>query len=167
LELLFIIIFIVVIAFGFVLIFGAPYLPSLTKQINIAFDMVNLQPGSKIIELGCGDGKVLIAAAKKGFCAIGYELNPILFMVAWLRTIKYHRQVKVVWGNFWYKSWPEADAIYVFLLPRFMNKLERAIETKCTNSIKVVSFAFNFNNRQPTLEKEGVFLYEFTNKKVV
>jgi len=155
------IIFLVVLAFGFVLMFGAPYLPSLSRQVDVALDIVDLKPGDRIIELGCGDGKVLIAAAKRGFCSVGYELNPILFMIAWLRTINYRSQTKVIFGNFWHKPWPEADAIYIFLLPRLMDKLETTIKQKVTSNIKVVSFAFTFNQMKPKIEKDGVFLYEF------
>lgn len=75
------IIFGVIIIFGFVILFGAPYLPTLKPQIKIALDMLDLQPGQTLIEIGSGDGRVLKAAAERGWNAVGYELNPVLVEV--------------------------------------------------------------------------------------
>ena len=80
---------VIAVCFAFVLINGAPYLPTLRKQIDAAFDLAELMPNDMVIELGCGDGRVLIAAAKLGYKAVGYELNPILFIICWLRTWHY------------------------------------------------------------------------------
>src|SRR5579859_4724806 len=109
--------------FGGVLLVGAPYLPTLSPQVKVALDLANLEAGQTLLELGCGDGKVLIAAAKRGIKSVGYELNPIIAAVAWIRTRRYRKLVTVIWGDFWSRPWPEADAIFVFLLPRLMNKL--------------------------------------------
>lgn len=155
---------VIVWCFGFVLISGAPYLPTLKKQIDAALDLANLKPGDTIIELGCGDGRVLLAAAKQGLIAVGYELNPILFMIAWLRSLPYRKKVKVIWGNFWKKKWPKAQAIYVFLLPRLMDKLDDKIVSEQVVGLKVISFAFKFNGHNPIAQKDGVFLYSFKSK---
>jgi hypothetical protein len=66
---------VVLVCFGLVLIVGAPYLPTLTPQVEAALDMLDLKPGQTMLELGCGDGKVLIAAAKRGWHCVGYELK--------------------------------------------------------------------------------------------
>ena len=108
------ILFLIAVCFGLVLFSGAPYLPTLKKQIKVALKLAKLNKEDTIIELGCGDGRVLIAAASQGLNAVGYELNPVMFALAWFRTRPYRRQVKVVFGNFWHKQWPEAEAIYVF-----------------------------------------------------
>jgi phospholipid N-methyltransferase len=55
---------VIVSCFGFVLLRGAPYLPTLSKQVGTALNMIDLERGDTILELGCGDGKVLIAAAE-------------------------------------------------------------------------------------------------------
>jgi hypothetical protein len=147
------------ISFSFVLINGAPYLPTLSKQIDAAIKLSGLKPGERIIELGCGDGRVLLAAAKAGLCGIGYELNPLLYVVAKLRLWPYRQQIQVKWGDFWRQQWPRADAIYVFLLPRLMAKLEQNILSRPNAPNKVISFAFKFPGRKADKEKAGVFLY--------
>lgn len=148
-------------SFSFVLLFGAPYVPTLRPQVQTALELVNLKPGQTLLELGCGDGKVLIAAAQTGLTAVGYELNPFLALVAWLRTRRFKGRVRVVCGNFWTKQWPPAEGIFTFLHPRFMKKLDTKIVQSNMQSVKLVSFAFEIPNRQPTQRKNGVLLYEY------
>lgn len=138
---------------------GAPYLPTLTPQVIAALALADLQPSQTLLELGCGDGKVLIAAARQGYRAVGYELNPLLALIAWARTRRYRRQVRVVCANFWLETWPEADAIFTFLLPKYMGKLDATISRKLQKPVKLVSFAFAIPNRPLDGEKSGVFLY--------
>jgi hypothetical protein len=149
------------ICFGGVLLFGAPYLPTLTPQVHAALELANLKPGETLLELGCGDGKILIAAAQVGVHAIGYELNPILALIAWLRTRRFRREVTVVWGNFWTKKWPPSEAIFTFLLDRYMVKLDSRISESTSKPVKLVSFAFQIPNKKPSKQHNGVFLYEY------
>src|SRR4051812_6247397 len=126
-QIAFLITAVIVLLFGFVVVFGAPYLPTLKKQTSEALNLLNLKEGQTLLELGCGDGRVLKAAARRGLCGVGYELNPLLVVIAWLNTIKYRKQVKIIWGNYWNRSWPEAQGIFVFLLAKYMEKLDKKI----------------------------------------
>jgi SAM-dependent methyltransferase len=155
---LFIIIFLLVITFGGVLLRGAPYVPTLDAQGRAALELLDLKPGQTLLELGSGDGKVLVLAAQAGLYAIGIELNPFLAAISWLRTRRYRRQVRVIWGDFWRKTWPECDGVYVFLLDRFMPKLD----TKMQEVKKpLASFAFRIPGRKVAIEKSGIFLYRY------
>ena len=150
-----------VISFGGVLLFGAPYLPTLSPQVTIALDLAALRPGERLIELGCGDGKVLVAAAQRGLQVTGYELNPLLAAVCWLRTRRYHSQVTVKCGNFWRSSWPPAEAIFTFLLPRYMDKLNKKIIQYNHKPVKLVSFAFVIPSKSTLISQSGVHVYEY------
>lgn len=156
-----IVVFAVAAAFGFVLLFGAPYLPTLRPQVVAALDLIDLKPGEHLLELGCGDGKVLIAAAERGIRVTGYELNPLLAFIAWARTRSYGKQVKVVYGNFWTRKLPTAQGIFVFLLPKYMEKLDKKIIQDFSAPVKLVSFAFKIQNRQTAKEDKGLFLYTY------
>jgi SAM-dependent methyltransferase len=145
--------------FSFVLLFGAPYLPTLSPQVEVALDLLDLAEGQTMLELGCGDGKVLIAAAKRGWLAVGYELNPLLALIAWLRTRRYRGQVRVVCGNFWRVSWPPADGIYGFILTKFMARLDKKVIQLKHKPVKVASFAFGIPGKQPIAMRQGIFLY--------
>lgn len=154
-----------VLLFGFVVLFGAPYLPTLSKQQEAALDLLDLQPGQLLLELGSGDGRMLVAAARRGIRVVGYELNPLLAAWSWLVTRRYRRLVAIKCANFWRVSMPAADGIYVFLLDRYMGKLHNKIVQEISNPVNVVSFAFQFPESKHITEKSGLYLYVFDNKK--
>ncbi len=158
---LLLIITLVLLCFGFVLIFGAPYLPTLDEQVRVSLDLLDLKPGETMLELGCGDGRVLLAAAARGWKVVGYELNPLLALISWLRTRKYGSKVEVHLGDFWRAQWPPAEGIFGFILPKYMKKLDKKVMQECSKPVKVVSFAFAIKGRRPTTEQSGVFLYEY------
>ena len=81
-EILVLVSMVLVLMFGFVIFFGAPYLPTLKKQQEEALDLLDLQPGQLLLELGSGNGRLLRMAADRGISVIGYEINPILFLIS-------------------------------------------------------------------------------------
>jgi hypothetical protein len=148
-----------ILCFGGVLFFGAPYLPTLKKQTLTALELVDLKPGQMLLELGSGDGTVLVAAAKAGLNVVGIELNPLLVVVSWLRTRRYRKQVRIIWGDFWQVQWPgDADSVFAFLLDRFMPRLDKRMQMF---KKPLASFAFQVPGRQPSAEKNGVYLYDY------
>ena len=145
--------------FVFVLLFGAPFLPTLRPQVEAALDLLDLAPGQTMLELGCGDGRVLIAAAKRGIKSVGYELNPILAVLAWARTRRYGNSVHVIWGDYWHSPWPDAQGIFAFILPRYMGKLHKKVMQYPHKPVKVASFAFEINEMPAMRKNSGIFLY--------
>jgi hypothetical protein len=160
---IFIIVILFILAcFAVVLLFGAPYLPTLKHQQAEALKMLDLKRGETLLELGCGDGRMLVTAAKQGINGVGYELNPIIYLIAKIVTFKHRRLVRVEYGNFWHKKWPPADGIYVFLHTRFMNKLDnKVIQQYNGKKIKLVSYAFPIVTKRAVAEKNALFLYEY------
>jgi len=153
---------ILIAAFGFVVAFGAPYLPTLKRQRQTALDMLDLKPGQTLFDLGCGDGCMLKAAAERGLKVVGFEINPILALVAWLRTRRCRGRVKVVWGNFWKAQIQEADGVFVFLIDHYMARLDGLLKTQFSaKPVKVASFAFPIPNRQPADKRGAIFLYRY------
>lgn len=150
-----------VLLFGMVVSRGAPYVPTLRLQTETALDMLDLKAGQTLIELGSGDGRVLLAAAKKGINVVRYELNPVLVFISWFVTWRYRRNVRIIWGDFWQAEWPNADAIYTFLLEKYMKKLDKKIVQEYGRNVKLVSFAFKIPNRKVISEKSGLFLYNY------
>lgn len=149
-------------AFTYVIMFGAPFLPTMTPQVRNALDMIDLKPEQTLLELGSGDGRIMIAAAERGIRVIGYEINPILFAYSWLRTRKYGRLVTVRFANFWQGKLPLTDGIFVFLLQPYMEKLDTKIAQECRKPVKLVSFAFRIPGREPAQQSNGMFLYTYT-----
>src|SRR5689334_15325475 len=131
-----------ILAYSAVLLFGAPYFPSLSPHVKAGLDLLELKPGQKVYDLGCGDGRFLKAAAKQGINAVGYELNPFVFGYAWLTTRRYRKLVKVRYGNFWRADLSDADAVYVFLLTKYMKKFDKLIQKSAPKGVKVASHTF-------------------------
>lgn len=150
------------VAFTFVIAFGAPFLPTLKDRVPEALDLIDLEDGQTLIELGSGDGRVLIEAAKRGVNGVGYELNPLLVLYSRIKALKYRKKVKIIWGNYWQKQWPKADGIFVFLLQPYMQKLDTKLVQTYPKGIKLVSFAFTIENRKPQREINGMYLYDYT-----
>jgi SAM-dependent methyltransferase len=154
---------VVVLSFGLVVFVGPPYLPTLNPQVKAALDMLDLKKGQTMLELGCGDGRVLLAAAERGWRVVGIELNPLLVLVCMVRTWRYRKLVKVRWGNYWDTTlWGQADGIFGFVLPKYMTKLDNMIETwRGDRSVQLSSFAFSIPDKKVARESSGVFLYEY------
>jgi hypothetical protein len=155
----------VVILFGFVILFGAPYLPTLKSQQTEALKLLALQPGQTLLELGSGDGRMLKAAAKLGVKSIGYELNPLLVLYSKLVCYRYRQLVTIRWGNFWQIKLPACNGIYVFLLDRYMGKLHNKITQEKLSNVKLVSYAFRVPGKKALTETNALFLYEYPAKK--
>lgn len=154
----------VVLLFGFVVAFGAPYLPTLQAPTQTALDLLELQPGQLLLELGCGDGRVAKAAAQRGIRVRGYELNPLLFVVALLNTRKFRHLVTIRWGNYWTADWPPADAVFVFLLDRYMPKLDKKLtqqKAKHNAPFKLLSYTFKVPGKRPVRQRQGLYLYHY------
>jgi 16S rRNA A1518/A1519 N6-dimethyltransferase RsmA/KsgA/DIM1 with predicted DNA glycosylase/AP lyase activity len=147
--------------FAGVLLVGAPYLPTLSPQVDAAIKLSGLKSADTLLELGCGDGKVVLAAARQGITVVGYELNPLLAALAWLRTRRYRHNVTIIWGDFWRKPWPEAEGIFVFLLPKYMKRLDTNVMQYKHKPVKLVSFAFKIPDKAVSAEQKGLFVYDY------
>lgn len=154
--------FILLLSFGLVVLIGAPYVPTLRKQQEEALDLMKLKKGQTVLDLGCGDGRFLLAAAKRDINAVGIEVNPFLVIVAYFVTFKYRKLVTVKWGNMWRGDWPATDGIYVFLHTRFMSRLHNKItQSYKGKKVIVVSYAFEITDVKPVKSKDGLFMYKY------
>lgn len=160
-ELFFLIVVSLIIVFGLAILFGAPYLPVLKMQMITSLDLLELKPGQKIVDLGSGDGRFLLMAAKKGLIATGYEINPILVLISKLRTRKYRSQVTVLWKNYWKEDWSETDAFFVFLISKYMKKLNNKIIQYNHKPVKLASVGYKIPGVTSDKHKNGVFLYKY------
>ncbi len=154
-----IIFFLVVVCFSFVLIYGAPYLPTHKPQVEKSLDLLCLEKGQTMYELGCGDGRVLKAAAKRGYKAVGYEMNPLIYVIAVINTWKYRKLVSVKFGNFWRADLRNADGVYVFLLDKFMARLDKKLSNELKPGVRLVSYTFKIPDKRLYKSDCGMFVY--------
>ena len=150
-----------VIAVGLGALFGPPYVPTLRLNMVSALDLLALQKGQTLLDLGSGDGRILLAAAERGWNAVGIEVSPILVIVSRVRTWKYRKQVRIIWGNYFFTKWPPADAIFSFMIQYQMKRLDERIEQWHTKPIRFASFAFQIPDKTPIAHSGAIYLYEY------
>ncbi len=148
------------VSFGVIVFIGAPYVPSRKHDTESLFDELQLRKGSIVIDLGSGDGKVLAAAAKKGYKAIGYELNPFLWIVSSIRLRKYPN-AKVLLGNFWSADISKAGLVFIFSAEPFMQRLYDKFKTQLKSGAYVASYGFSFDGVKIYKKIEPINVYKF------
>lgn len=150
-------------AFLLVVLRGAPYVPTHRPAVERALDMLDLPKGSVIVDLGSGDGVVLKAAAQRGYRAIGYEINPFLCVVSYVRCWKYRDLVSVRWRDFWLTPLPDdVDAVFVFLAGPYLRKLHKKLHAERRRPLSVVSYGFLIPGAgKPVKSANALHLYRY------
>ena len=146
--------------FGVGAIFGAPFLPVRRVDMEAALDLADLKPGERFIDLGSGDGRLLVAAAKRGATAIGYEINPLLYVWSKIVTWKHRKRVSIRLQSYWNTQLPEADVIYTFLLDRYMDRLHHKLIKQVARPTRVVCYVFELP-QTPVKQTRNTFLYHY------
>lgn len=153
-----------IVSFGFVVFFGAPYVPTLKKQVADIMKIRPLRDGDVFVDIGSGDGVVLRAAADSGARAIGYELSPWLWLISKLMCRSY-KSITIHLGNFWRQGLPaDTTVVYTFLSSRHMKKLEQKLQNHVNThgtTISFVSYGFKIRGRKIHKTEGPMFLYIF------
>ncbi len=155
---------ILVIAWLGIVAFGPPYVPTLSKDLDIVIKKLKISAKDCVVDLGCGDGKILLACAKIGARVEGVELNPFLVWVSRYHTRLFKQKVQVILGDMWRYQLPEDTShVFVFFAEKFMPKLKEYIahQKKLGRNFRLVSYGFTLPGQVPS-EKIGAFnIYDF------
>jgi 16S rRNA A1518/A1519 N6-dimethyltransferase RsmA/KsgA/DIM1 with predicted DNA glycosylase/AP lyase activity len=160
---LYIVVSIIILFFGIGAWRGAPYLPILDKQGESLLDFSEIKKGQRLIDLGSGDGKLLKLAAKRGVSSVGYEINPLLYVVSKIYTYKYRHLITIHLADFWFVDLPETDLIAVFLIDRYMERLDNKLSKQLTSPTKLVSYVYSIPNKIPDKTNKNSYLYNYKN----
>jgi len=111
---------------------GAMFVPTPGVMIRRLADAVDFSGFKNIRELGTGDGRFLAAIEKRyGVRVIGYEINPIAYLMTRLRIRLLRLKSRVFFRDFWREDFSDVDCIYCYLfvdiMPRLGEKLEREL----------------------------------------
>lgn len=140
---------------------GAFYVPTKRKYVPRIITMLDPKPGEKVVDLGSGDGRLLIALAEAGAEAHGYEHNPLL--VARSRALCRKRGLEkkafVHMENFWNADLSSFDGAIIYGIPYIMARLEKKLRAELHPGARVVSNAFKFPSWKPAAKDRGVYLY--------
>jgi len=155
----------IVLAFGLVVLRGAPYVPSHAREVKQAFsELYPLGTKDMVIDVGSGDGIVLRLAAQRGARAIGYEINPFLVIISRLFSWG-SALVTVELADFWFKQLPaETTLVYAFTVSRDVDKLADKLQKEANRLGKPLMFIIygaDLKHRKPLKKHRGHHLYEF------
>jgi precorrin-6B methylase 2 len=141
---------------------GAIFFTSSDRNVDVMLDMALLHPGDHIVDLGSGDGRIVIACARRGIRAEGYEINPILIVLSRraIRKAGVQKLAVVRWKSFWRADLTPFDAIFVYGTSRIMNDLRKKLERELRSGTKVLSNVFSFHGWTPIAKRDGVYLYK-------
>ena len=145
-------------------IIGAPYVPSEQKDLEAAFTkLYKVSKKDYVVDLGAGDGVVLMAATAHGARALGVEINPILTI--WTRfKLRKMKKAKIRCGNMYSFELPkETTIVYAyannFTIPR-LHKHVQAEAKRLDKTIYLISNAFDFKDIKAKKHIAPYYLYE-------
>lgn len=141
---------------------GAIFVPMRREVIGRVVKMLEINAGDRAVDLGSGDGRVVIALALAGAEAHGYEHNPVL---VWWSRLQIRRaglsgRAFIHQANFWSIDFSQYTIFTVFGISYIMEKLEEKLEREAVHSSRIVSYLFPLPNKKESVREKGVYLYK-------
>lgn len=140
----------------------APYVPSKKEKAALMLNLAAVQANEIVMDLGSGNGILLIESARRGAQAVGIEINP--FLVWWSRLRAFRAGLKdktrVICGDFNKHSLREADVVFLYLRQKTNETLRPKLEKELKPGARVVSNTFTLPGWTPHKEENQVFLYQ-------
>lgn len=142
---------------------GAIYYPTPHSTVKKMLDLAKISPTDTVLDLGSGDGRLLIAAARRGATAIGYEIDPNLVRLSrqTIKKAKLQHLASVKQQSFWRADVSSATVITLYLFPQFMNRLQKILEKKLDHPLTLVSHDYQFPHKQYIKKTKNLYLYRF------
>ena len=133
------------------------WMPTGGELVTLMLKTAKVGPNDLVYDLGAGDGKIAIAAAKEfGARAIGIEFNPDMAAFAQRNANRagVGDRVKIINGDIFVEDFSKATVVTLYLLPDLNLKL-RPIILKMKPGTRVVSHAFTMGDWEPDQEIEA------------
>ncbi|RJQ27452.1 hypothetical protein C4577_01325 [Candidatus Parcubacteria bacterium] len=146
----------------------SPWSPWWRTNKNIAraaCRLAKIKEGDTVYELGCGDASFLLTANKEYKAkTVGIEIDPVRFFIAKLRfALNKCNQSKLLKKDFFEVSLSDADVVFVYLVPKALEKLIPKFKKELKPKAKIVSLRYKIN--LPLLEedkKSKLYLYKIS-----
>jgi SAM-dependent methyltransferase len=126
------------------------WVPTRQAVVEKMLDMANVTASDLVIDLGSGDGRTVISAAKRGAKAIGIEYNPEMVELSKRNAAREDvaDRVKFIRGDIFKTDFSQATVITLFLLPELNVRLRPKI-LRMKPGVRVVSNSFDMGDWQP------------------
>jgi hypothetical protein len=128
-----------------------PFIPTFGRDLKKMMTIAEIKKGDIVYDPGCGDGRLVFAAAAQGAKATGFEY-------AKQRSL-FHKNSSIVYGDFGLQDYTNADVVFCYLLPDFMKKFYAKIWPQLKPGCKVVSNSFRIKDLTPAKSDRSVYLY--------
>lgn len=140
----------------------APYYPTPETIVEKMLQFGELKPGEKTFDLGSGDGRIVIMAARKFHAdATGIEFDHDLVRQSLekIRSLGLQKSAHIIQGDIAKQDYSKADLLTVYLLPTSNDKIRPILEKQLKKGARVVSHDFEFSGWTPekvqTIDDDG------------
>ncbi len=130
----------------------APYYPTPELIVERMLQLGELKSGERMFDLGSGDGRIVIMAARKyGADATGIELDEDLVHRSRLaiRKAGLEKTAHIIQGDILQQDYSPADLLTVYLLPVANDKLKPIVDRQLRKGARLVAHDFQFSNWTP------------------
>ncbi|MEX2511540.1 MAG: class I SAM-dependent methyltransferase [Cyclobacteriaceae bacterium] len=132
-------------------VLDVPYVPTPDNVVEAILELANVSESDVLYDLGSGDGRIPIAAAKNhGAKAVGIELNPEHVRLAKTNVKKagLGDKVKIIEGDIFKTDFNEATVLTLYLFPEINERLKPKI-FKLKSGTRIVSHKYDMGDWQP------------------
>lgn len=132
-----------------------PYVETPPEVVDGMLDLAELKPGERLIDLGSGDGRIVMAAARRGASALGVELASDLLRRARnaVRLEGLEARASFRRDDLFLVPLRDADVVTLYLLPAVNLRLRPRLLTELRAGARVVSHAFNMGDWVPDVHR--------------
>lgn len=141
---------------------GVPFVPLSKKQLKTISVNIKLNPEDKVVDLGCGDGRVLRIFEKQGVQDLtGYEMNFWIYLLARIENKILKSKAKIYFKNFQRVNLSEYNIVFCYLSGYYMNSLlKEKFDRELMPGTKIISYVFSIKNwRKPEIISGKIFVY--------
>jgi SAM-dependent methyltransferase len=143
-----------------------PFVPTPQEIVDHMLKLADVHKGDVVYDLGCGDGRIVITAAKLGAHAVGVDINPerIAEATANAKAAGVADRVKFIQADLFTAPIKDATVVTLYLLPSVNLKLKPRLLSELRPGTRVVSHSFDMGDWKPdkTEDIDGRYLYFWT-----
>ncbi len=125
----------------------APYFPTPQTIVDKMLQLGELKAGEKMYDLGSGDGRIVIMAARKYKAdATGVELDDALYKQSSqrIKTLGLESLARIVHGDLMQQDYSSYDLLTIYLLPVAIEKVTPLFEKQLKKGARIVAHDFEF-----------------------